>query len=398
MVNEHPVNESESDSLLDELRLANSRLSDEAFRRRRWSTALADVTAAMVSGDDAHILDVIADRVATLADADFVSVITPRAGTEQFVVQAVYGQSSEHIRGRVLEPSETLAPTAMAQQTALILEEVESLPGYGAIGPIVMMPLLASGSPIGALSVARRPGAPSFRGTELAMVSEFGRQASVAVELARAQADSRRLAIVEERNRIARDLHDHVIQRLFAAGLTLTKAAGATDDGTAETINRQVDAIEAAISDIRTAVSTLRMRPSQARDPLRVRVMKVMGEFNAALEETPRFTSSGPVDHYVTEEIASEVLAVVRELMSNVAQHAQASHCTVGISLTGDNLAVTVEDDGLGIDAPSRRSGLGNLTERAQRLGGTFHITNATPRGTIARWQIPLNTSEESSP
>lgn len=389
--------ESTADARLHELLEENARLLEEIHRRQRWSTALAEVTAALLGGADENILELIADRAANLIGADFVSVITPRAGTDQFVVQAVHGKGSERLNGKVLEPGETLAPTAIARRRAVILDDVRQVEGFGPIGPIVMMPLLASGNPIGVISVARRPGSTPFRTADLALVSEFGRQASVAVELARAQADSRRLEIVEERNRIARDLHDHVIQRLFAAGLTLSRAAGSAEDRTAGTINAQVDAIEAAIGDIRMAVSTLRTRPAGGIEPLRSRVLKVMGEFAPALEKAPRFSSSGPVDLFVGDELGGEVIAVVRELMSNVVKHARAGSCTVDLSLLSGRLVVTVTDDGRGVGALSRRSGLDNIGERAKRLDGSFELGDATPHGTIARWVVPTRGQEEGT-
>jgi signal transduction histidine kinase len=388
---------SRADSRLRELLDENARLSEETHRRQRWSDALAEVTAALLSGADTDILELIADRAANLIGADFVSVITPRAGTDQFVVQAVHGKGSEWLNGRVLEPGETLAPTAIAQRRVVVLDGVHQMQGFGAIGPIVMMPLMASGSPIGVLSVARRPGSTPFRNDELAMVSEFGRQASVAMELARAQADSRRLEIVEERNRIARDLHDHVIQRLFVAGLTLSRAAGSADERTARTIDAQVDAIDAAIGDIRTAVFTLRSLPAGGIEPLRSRVLKVMGEFAPALEEAPHFSSSGPVELFVGDEIGGEVIAVVRELMSNVVKHARARTCCVDLSLVDGRLVVTVQDNGRGVGALSRRSGLDNIGERAERLDGRFDLSDAVPHGTLARWTVPISGQEEGT-
>lgn len=397
MTNAHGAADEDVELLVQELRLANARLAEESLQSQHWASAIAEVTTALVSGDDEHILSLIAERSAGLVGADFVSVITPRSGTEQYVVRAVHGEGTDWIRGRVLELDETLAPTAIAQRTAVILSDVGTVPEFGPIGPIVMMPMLASGAPIGVLSVGRRPGSPPFRETELAMVSEFGRQASVAVELARAQADSRRLELMEERNRIARDLHDHVIQRLFAAGLSLAHAAETTDAPTATTISAQVDAIDAAIGDIRNAVSTLRTRSTAASESLRVRVMQVVNTFESAFDTPPRFRASGPVDLYVPDDVGHEVIAVVRELLSNVAQHAKARSCTVELALRTEVLSVTVTDDGRGIDAPSRHSGINNLDERARRLGGAFEISNALTNGTIARWVIPMNTPEEPS-
>lgn len=376
---------------LAQLQAENARLMEEAATRQRWSDALAEIATALLSGENTDILGLIADRAATLIGAAFVSIITPQPRSAQFVVRAAHGEGLAWLEGYVLEPGGTLAPTAMAGRASVVLEDIGELRGFGPIGPIVMMPLLASHHAIGAISVARRPGSAPFLPSELAMVSEFGQQASVAMELARAKVDSRKLEIVEERNRIARDLHDHVIQRLFAAGLTLSRTALETSDTrAAQAVNDQVDSIDAAIADIRTAVFALRIRPVGEGDLLRQRIMAIMSEFSPSMAEPPRLTTSGPIDLLIADELGNEVVAVVRELLSNVVQHAHAQRCNVDLTLSNESLTVTVTDDGRGFNAPRHRSGLKNIEERAIRLSGQFEISDGGVRGTIARWIVPM--------
>ncbi len=375
--------------------IENARLYDESRRRQRWSAALAEVTAALLSEDAEESVDslgVVADRVAALVDASLVCLVTPlEDGAELLRVGVARGEGAEQVLGRVFEPHGTIVGQAWELGRAVASEtgSPADLDWVPALGPVVGVPLTGFGQRLGVLALARPVGAPRFSDADLDMASEFASQASVAIELARARADSSQLQLVEDRSRIARDLHDRVIQRLFAAGLTLQGIAGTLRAPAQERVLEQVDAIDTAISEIRTAVFALTTR-GPARASLRHRVLDVVSELGEALPSPPRVTFSGPVDLLVRDGLAEDVVAVVRESLSNVARHARAQHCEVDVAVD-DAVVVTITDDGVGAHGSTRSSGTANLAVRARERGGTYEIgTGASGRGTRVRWSAPL--------
>jgi signal transduction histidine kinase len=268
---------------------------------------------------------------------------------------------------------------------------VTSRDGEPDSGRTVALPLSAFGRTLGVLTVSRPVEAGTFSDADLEMVSDFAAQASVAIELTAARADRAQLELVEDRGRIARDLHDHVIQRLFASGLALQATAARAPDALRASIEEQVDMIDAAISDIRTAVFTLTSRPVSAAATLRHRVLDIVGEMSASHETTPRLTFTGAVDLLVTSTLAEDVVAVVREGLSNAEQHAHASHTEVGVVTDGETVTVTVSDNGRGMTGrKGRSSGTTNLAERAERRGGTFALSRTDGGGTTLTWVVPL--------
>jgi signal transduction histidine kinase len=244
------------------------------------------------------------------------------------------------------------------------------------------------------LSISRSPGAPRFSDAELGMATEFASQTGVAIELTRARADRQRLELADERSRIARDLHDHVIQRLFGAGLALQSLAASEPDHAGVLLD-QVDAIDAAISEIRTAVFTLSQRRRTDSGSLRHRVLDTANEVASGLPSPPRLSFAGPVDVLVRGDLADDVVAVVREALSNVVRHASATTVDIEVVIDGDTVSVTVDDDGVGVsDVKARASGTSNLDERAAARGGSFTLTRRDSGGTRARWTASVPSEE----
>jgi signal transduction histidine kinase len=240
------------------------------------------------------------------------------------------------------------------------------------------------------LSVSRAIGGTHFRDSELEMASEFASQTGLAIELTRARADRQRLMLVDERSRIARVLHDHVIQRLFGAGLGV-QAVAAAHPATADALFTEANAIDAAIAEIRTVIFTLSQR-TQAEDSLRHRLLDLVTELTPAVGSAPRLTFAGAVDLSIRGALADDVVAVVRESLSNVARHAQASSVEVEVAIHDNEVTVVVVDDGRGPDpATDRRSGLGNLGARARAHAGTFDLTARAQGGSRARWTARLD-------
>lgn len=217
----------------------------------------------------------------------------------------------------------------------------------------------------------------------------LARSVSIARELARARADQQRVALADERDRIARDLHDHVIQSLFAVGLTLQSVVGDPATPTGARIAGQVDAIDSTIRQIRQAIYRLSTPPSASAYSLRARVNTLVRETLDGEQLDSRLEFNGPVDTLVNTELGDDVAAVLREALSNVVRHAGASLVEASVSVRGADVVVTVRDDGNGMPTTARRSGLANLQARAHERGGTFTIDDVSPHGTLVRWSVP---------
>jgi signal transduction histidine kinase len=218
-------------------------------------------------------------------------------------------------------------------------------------------------------------------------LTDFAQQAGLALLAGRAQRDRALVALLDDRDRIARDMHDHVIQRLFATGLSLQSAARlATHPLVQPRIEDAVDDIDAAIKEIRQAIYQLHrpIRPEENSE----RLTTMTAAFTEALGFRADLQTDGPVDR-VGPVLASEVLAVVREGLANMAKHSGATHGRVAVTVDEHAVCVEVTDDGSGVDPASARGGLVNLSERAAAHGGTFDILPGTPRGTLLRWRVP---------
>jgi signal transduction histidine kinase len=260
------------------------------------------------------------------------------------------------------------------------------------VGPVMVLPLVGSARVRGVLDVGRLRGRARFSAADLEMAATFAAHASLAMELAEARRDQQRSFLLEDRARIARDLHDHVIQQLFAAGLTVQGvASGIGDENTAGMLERVVDALDDSIKQIRTSIFQLKPQASGAVGGLRTSVLQVIDEVGQLLGIQPEVGFVGPVDTLADAGLADDVVAVVREALSNVAKHADASKVGVHVRTTTSTLEVVVTDDGRGIGSSMRRSGLANIRRRAERRYGRVTVNEPAPQsGTTLRWTVPL--------
>jgi signal transduction histidine kinase len=370
----------------------NARLFAESRRRERWSAALAEISSTLLSGDVAEPLAVVVETVASAVGAELACLV--RAFDGGLLIEVARGEGAAALEGTVVPAEGSLVLQALESGAPVVVESLaprEGDAGATLYGPTVAVPLFADGRPLGALTISRPVGSERFTTADLEMAADFARQTSVAIAFAHARLDRQQLELVEERTRIARDLHDHVIQRLFGAGLALQSASTLADPALAARITEQVDAIDAAISEIRTAVFTLQSRPSAERPGLRHRVLDVATAAAPALGWTPRLSFAGAVDLFVDDDLAADIVAVVREGLANAARHARAQRGDVRVEISGGRLVVVVEDDGVGPPPKlTRSSGTTNLAERAQSRGGAFVLGAADPRGTRLEWSIPF--------
>jgi signal transduction histidine kinase len=243
----------------------------------------------------------------------------------------------------------------------------------------------------GALMVGRRVGRRPFSDADLDIATTFANHAAVALELADGRQQEQRMALLEDRDRIARDLHDHVIQRLFAAGLTVQSVASALGGaGPSGRLDRVVNDIDDTIRQIRTSIFQLRGAIGPQGTPVRRRLLAVADDVAATLGFQPQVQFSGPVDTVVSAELLDDVLAVVREALTNTARHAEAGEALVRVRAGDTDFTVTVADNGRGLSDAQRRSGLANLQARATRRGGRLELSVPPSGGTELTWSVPL--------
>jgi signal transduction histidine kinase len=264
----------------------------------------------------------------------------------------------------------------------------------------VAIPLVAGDEALGVLAVARIRDKAPFTATDVALTRSFAAHAALAIQFARAEQDRQRLAVFEDRDRIARDLHDLVIQRLFATGLGLEGVVRRiTDPKVAEQVTQFAQDLDRTIREIRNSIFALQ-QPDQAEHSLRSELLRTVVDAASTLGFEPRIGFDGPLDAAVPDPVRSDLLATLREALSNVAQHAAASSATVdvGVDRGGRELTLVVSDDGVGVpDAPTRRSGTANIAERAARWHGHSTLEPAPDGGSRLVWTVTLPRREATS-
>jgi signal transduction histidine kinase len=257
------------------------------------------------------------------------------------------------------------------------------------MGPMLIVPLGTGPDVRGVLTVANAPGRPAFTASVRRLLEAFAAQAAVALELAERRRDAERLVLLEDRDRIAKDLHDTVIQRLFATAMTLMSAMKITESpDVALRVQRAVDDLDETIRQIRSTIFALQTVPGE-HPALRDRILTVVQSAAETLGFTPAVRLEGLLDTTVGDGVGEQLIAVLREALSNVVRHACAHRVRVTVE-AGTDLVLVVEDDGIGIPPHGRRSGLHNLADRAENLGGSFQAHPREGGGTILEWRVPL--------
>jgi signal transduction histidine kinase len=313
-------------------------------------------------------------------------------------VQYGDGIDAAHLLGSRV-PRET-SLTGMAFRTGKMIEVGDlstdpqvaaSHEGHYLFGPALFIPVGPPTAVRGVLVVFNRSGRPPFDRQSVMMLDAFAAQVAVSLELAERRHDDTRLALVEDRERIARDLHDVVIQRLFAIGLTLEGAGRRIADAEAAAhVARGVDELDQTIKEIRTTIFGLQSPAGAEYASLRARTVAVVDQAVPTLGFVPSLRFEGLIDTLVPDRISDQVVAVLREALSNVARHARAGHVDVVLAVRGDMVALSVDDDGVGITDSGRRSGLRNMEVRAKASGGRLLLNGREPSGTHVEWMVPL--------
>jgi signal transduction histidine kinase len=378
--------------------IENARLYAEGTRREQWLQATAEITAEItasllgpVTRDEA--LQTVADRAREIARAD-VGCVALRSGAdlEVQIVSVAPGMVRPNVE-MFLETS--LAGLVVATGEPLVVEDVRrdsraEAPGpdWPAVGPAILVPLSTADGVEGVLTLGWTPeNAPSFHDVDVELPQRFAEQAALALQVERARHDKERLAVFEDRDRIGRDLHDLVIQRLFAIGLSLENTIRRVEKpDVAQRVAAAVDDIDSTIKDIRRSIFAL--SSAHESPDLRRTVNEIVERAAEALGFSPTLRIMGPVNAGVDDRVAPELLAVLGESLSNVVRHAEAGQVDVLLQV-GDTVTLTVTDDGRGIATGGRRSGLQNMQERAEHLGGCCKVESAPGSGTTVTWEVP---------
>ena len=434
----------------------NARLYREARSREQWMAVSQELTTLLLSGaeeDDALIL--VARRIREVAHADTVALILPSVG-DAWACEIADGAHAAELIGTFF-PARGRALRTLEQQTGLTVPSLHEAWGAADLlveplarfGPALYAPMLHRGRGVGVILLLREQGAPTFTDQDLEIAELVAGQATMAFELADAQHAQEMATLLDERARIARDLHDLAIQQLFAAGMQissarerLSSAGGASDqvDVVCRVLDSSLAAVDDSVGQIRSIVRSLRDRDEDVSLVERLRresslartllgfapslLLSVDGRALALAGRAEEDELIGAVDAAVDPEVADDMVAVVREGLSNVARHAHASSVTVDVMLTGvvpgggaepamsgltssrpavsgpggaePAVEIVCRDDGVGVDpGVTRRSGTANMAERARRHGGSFVIgprarNDGASRGTCFTWRVPL--------
>ena len=379
----------------------NARLYDESRRRQQWLEATSELTRGLLSGLAAdEVLAGFAQRAKTFAQADLVVVALPDAEREDLVIVAAEGVGAEVLRGTAVGIEESLLGAVFASAQPESVPDISAdersrtdlIPGIE-LGPGLLVPLGAAGQVRGVLSIARVAGAAPFDTSIPQLTTDLGVQAAVVLELADRRRDSELLSLYADRDRIGRDLHDLAIQRLFATSMSLQGAYKITQKpAVAKRIAQSISDLDDTIKVIRSTIFSLHSRDLDDDEVpgVRAQVIEACERVAEQLGFSPSVRFSGPVDTLVPDEVAEHVLAVLREALSNAARHARARKVDVEVTVDGTHVTLTVMDDGVGIPATGRRSGLANLAERAQQLGGRFSVDPGAAGGTVLVWSVPM--------
>ena len=368
--------------------IANARQFAESEQRRRWLDASAELTSLLLSGKAMQPHALITQLAAAAADADFGTLAVPH-GADQVIVTSITGELAAGMMNQVEELADSLAGQAMRTGKPSLVTGESRQAAAAALGvgtsPLIVVPLVAGEQIRGALLLGRAAARPGYTGTDLDMAATFAGHAAMAMELVRARADQITLAQAEDHDRIAGDLHDHVIQELFALGMRLQGHAARSDPATAELVNGYVDTLDEVINKIRTSIFGLH-QPSATAAGLSGRVMEIIDEHTAQLGFTAGIRFAGPLDPGPDEALAHDVLAVTREALSNCARHARATTVAISLVLQDGLITLDITDNGRGLGTPARSSGLSSMRRRAERNGGTFQLTTPATGGTHLTW------------
>ncbi len=380
----------------------NARLFDRLRTTATWVDASREITTALLTDDDlnADPLRLIAERACELTDAEQAIVLVPSLSdlpadeVDTLVVSTAVGLLADDVIGQEIPVDGSTTGTAFRSGEALLTESFRHpIQAFTDVGqrPAIVMPLRTQQSVLGVIAVARNQHQSPFDSSYLELMGDFADQAAVALTLSESRAQARELTLIADRERIAHDLHDHVIQRLFAVGMDLqgTIARSRSSEVVAR-LNGTVDDLQDTIEEIRTSIFALQA-PAGTAVGFRQQIQNAIAHLTQDRDIETTVRMSGPLSA-IGDDVAEHADAIITEAVSNAVRHSGAQHLTVEIAVA-DELTIDVTDDGCGIAKDNlRSSGLANMQRRAEMVGGRCAIADADGGGTHLRWTAQLHT------
>ena len=379
--------------------IENAQLYEEAAHRQAWLTATAEITS-MLAGDSSteSALQVVADRARSVSGADVAWVVLG-SDPADLRLEVASGAPVDMDEMRGLSMTSSLASIVVRTGRPEVVMDVSSdpravdpssIPGWPALGPVMVLPLRSGQGVEGVLSLAwTTENAAGFHRVDAALPASFAEQATLAIQVARGREDRQRLDLYEDRDRIGRDLHDTTIQQLFAVGLGLQGTFNACSaPQVRERIERAIMDLDDTVKDIRRTIFALGVLDTS--HDIQSEIERVVDRVGATMKLRPALRVDGPLRSAVAAELAPDLLAVLSEALTNVSRHAHASAVAVRILVDAGEVAISVSDDGVGMDRVHRESGLANMRSRARRLGGDLVVDSGPGAGTTVTWTVPL--------
>ncbi|WP_086852305.1 sensor histidine kinase [Amycolatopsis kentuckyensis] len=382
--------------------IENAHLYEQARVRQQWLAATSEVTTELLGGTDpAEALNLIASRALELTGSDVTLLALPNSGrldvdedwgddVDDLTVTVCAGTRASQLSGMRIDVEESVPGAVYRDRTPRSVPELALREQR--FGPAMVVPLRAGDRTTGVLIAAREAGAASFESAQLSVVASFADQAALALQLAAQQRAARELDVLGDRDRIARDLHDHVIQRLFAVGLSMQSTQRRTKSPELQKrLGDSIEQLHEIVQEIRTAIFDLHGGAAgETGLRLRHRLHDAIAELTDDAPIQPTVSLSGSIDTVPTQ-LAEHAEAVVREAVSNAVRHADASTVSVSVTVKDDMIRIVVADDGKGPAEGISPSGLGNLRDRAESSGGTFTWGAGPEGGVRVEWSAPVN-------
>jgi signal transduction histidine kinase len=382
----------------------NASLHEESLLRERLMAATREVNTHLLGGGSSQdALTLIARQAHELANADYALILlTDGVSPSQVVIRAAEGELVSDLFGLAMAGNEPLIERTFETQRTELIPDVSTLvpnnwpKGGEEFGPAVAVPLRAGNVVTGVLLAMRRRGGPQFVREHVPLLAAFADQAAFALELDEKQRQQRQLDVHADRDRIAGDLHDHVIQRLFETNMSLQGTVRRIADPTVRRrVSRAVELLDETVREIRTSIFDLHTTGTDGTDSLRRRMLNIIEELSAGTDVSPAVRLSGAVDTCVPENLAAHATAVLHEAVSNAIRHSHAGTIVVTVE-AGADLIIDVVDDGVGIPAGVARSGLLGVERRATKCGGRAVVVPGPEGGTRLTWRAPLPISDRN--
>ncbi len=370
---------------------------DATERRRSLDRlqAVNEITQRLLGGAEMQeILLLVARSARVLCNSDAAWIVMP--GSEQFEIVSVDGKGTELLLGVKLSADTSRSAEVMRSGTPDVIDDLSTADNVPSgvveldLGPGLYVPFVADERRLGTLVLGRVRGRTSYQSIDVAFAEVFAGAAATAIEMGSVRSEIDRLSIVAEDERIARDLHDSVIQELFAMGMTLQAVGSSATGVVGERISAVVESLDDVIRQIRNTIFRLPGR-NTVETSLREEMLRLADRYYHEVGVLPRIAFLGPVDFAVPETVSDHLLSVFGEGLSNVARHAHASKVEVVVTVDDGWLTLTLLDDGIGIaDGPNAGNGIRNMVIRAENLGGSCTVALRAPRGTAIEWRVPI--------